>query len=81
MRLNINDYREKVLGCWLGKNIGGTVGAPFEWKRQVNNITITAERLSKATNRAVLEITTAGRPTVMLVPVTLLNGNIVGRNT
>jgi len=38
MRLNRNDYRDKVLGCWLGKNIGGTVGAPFEWKRQVNDI-------------------------------------------
>jgi len=44
MRLNINDYREKVLGCWLGKNIGGTVGAPFEWKRQVNNITFYAQK-------------------------------------
>jgi len=38
MRLNRDDYRNKVLGCWLGKNIGGTVGAPFEWKRQVNDI-------------------------------------------
>jgi len=31
-------YRSKVLGCWLGKNIGGTLGAPFEWHRQVNNV-------------------------------------------
>lgn len=23
-------YRDKVRGCWLGKNIGGTLGAPFE---------------------------------------------------
>ncbi|MCL2701154.1 MAG: ADP-ribosylglycohydrolase family protein [Phycisphaerae bacterium] len=38
MRLNRHEYRSKVLGCWLGKNIGGTVGAPFEWKRQVNDI-------------------------------------------
>ncbi len=194
MRLNIHDYREKVLGCWLGKNIGGTVGAPFEWKRQVNNITfytqknlngspmpnddldiqllwlcameerglnVTSHRLAeywvtyvtphwaeygngKINLRqglppplsgsfanpfrnscgayirseiwaciapgmpqvaarfayedaildhgdgegtfaeifmAALEITIAGRPTVMLVPVTLLNGNIIGRNT
>ena len=28
----------KVLGCWLGKNIGGTLGAPFEWRRQVNDV-------------------------------------------
>ena len=38
MKLNANDYRNKVLGCWLGKNIGGTVGSPFEWKRQINDI-------------------------------------------
>jgi ADP-ribosylglycohydrolase len=36
--LNRAEYRKKVLGCWMGKNIGGTVGAPFEWKRQVNDI-------------------------------------------
>ncbi|MDA3959636.1 MAG: ADP-ribosylglycohydrolase family protein, partial [Planctomycetota bacterium] len=32
------DYRDRVLGCWLGKNIGGTLGAPFEWRRQVNEV-------------------------------------------
>ena len=36
--LSQNEYRNKVLGCWMGKNIGGTLGAPFEWKRQVNNV-------------------------------------------
>ena len=39
MTLNQDDYRSKVLGCWLGKNVGGTLGAPFEWKRQLNNVT------------------------------------------
>lgn len=34
----LEDYRSKVLGCWMGKNIGGTLGAPFEWRRQVNNV-------------------------------------------
>lgn len=38
MRINEMDFRDKVLGCWIGKNIGGTIGAPFEWKRQVNNV-------------------------------------------
>ncbi len=38
MRINEKDFRDKVLGCWIGKNIGGTIGAPFEWKRQVNNV-------------------------------------------
>jgi len=37
----------------------------------------TVERLSRATNRAVLEITIEGRPTVMLVPITLINGNLL----
>lgn len=38
MKLNIDDYRDKTLGCWLGKNVGGTLGEPFEWKRQVNDV-------------------------------------------
>jgi ADP-ribosylglycohydrolase len=38
MRLNMDDYRKKVMGCWLGKNIGGTLGAPMEWLRQINNV-------------------------------------------
>jgi len=29
-KLDINHFRQKVVGCWLGKNIGGTLGAPFE---------------------------------------------------
>ena len=31
-------FRNRILGCWMGKNIGGTLGEPFEWKRQVNDI-------------------------------------------
>jgi len=27
MLWNRDEYRNKVLGCWLGKNIGGTLGA------------------------------------------------------
>ncbi len=37
-------YRDRVLGCWIGKNIGGTIGAPFEWKRQINNVTFYAQK-------------------------------------
>ncbi len=36
MRLQYQDYYDKVMGCWVGKNIGGTLGAPFECKRQYN---------------------------------------------
>lgn len=45
MILNQNDYRSKVLGCWLGKNIGGTLGEPFEWKRQLNNVSFYVQEL------------------------------------
>lgn len=39
MILSLKEYRSSVLGCWMGKSIGGTLGAPMEWKRQVNNVT------------------------------------------
>ena len=45
MKLNREDYRNRVLGCWLGKNVGGTLGAPFEWKRQVNDVTFYTQDL------------------------------------
>ncbi len=45
MRWNEEDYRRKVLGCWTGKNIGGTLGAPFEWQRQVNDVTFYTQDL------------------------------------
>ncbi len=35
MKISLNEYRNKVMGCWNGKNIGGTLGAPFECKRGV----------------------------------------------
>ena len=35
---NEKQLRNKVLGCWYGKNIGGTLGMPFEWYRQLNNV-------------------------------------------
>lgn len=28
--MNKTIYKDKVFGCWLGKNIGGTIGAPME---------------------------------------------------
>lgn len=29
-KLNLETYRRKVMGCWLGKAVGGTLGGPFE---------------------------------------------------
>ena len=45
MILSLASYRDKVRGCWLGKNIGGTLGAPFEGKRQLNDLTFYAQDL------------------------------------
>ncbi|MBQ8175223.1 MAG: ADP-ribosylglycohydrolase family protein [Clostridia bacterium] len=35
MDLKISAYLDKMRACWLGKNIGGTLGAPFESQRGV----------------------------------------------
>ena len=32
------EYRDKVLGCWYGKTIGGTLGAPWENNRAMNDV-------------------------------------------
>lgn len=45
MNINALEFRDKVLACWLGKNIGGTLGAPMEWRRQVNNVTFYTQDL------------------------------------
>lgn len=37
MKLSFQEYYDKVYGCYLGKNIGGTHGAPFEGFRGVYN--------------------------------------------
>lgn len=33
IKLNKKEYLDKLHSCWLGKNIGGTLGAPFEGTR------------------------------------------------
>jgi len=30
VELSMDTYRDKVYGCWIGKNAGGTVGGPLE---------------------------------------------------
>jgi ADP-ribosylglycohydrolase len=44
--MNAAEFHDKVLGCWLGKNVGGTLGAPFEWKRQVNDVSFYTQDLT-----------------------------------
>ncbi len=38
MKLNFDAYRDKVYACWLGKNIGGTMGTPYEGSRVMHDI-------------------------------------------
>lgn len=45
MKLTLERYRSKLLGCWLGKNIGGTLGAPFECKRGTFDVTFYTQDL------------------------------------
>jgi len=33
-----SEYQDKVLACWLGKNIGGTLGTPYEGQKFVHNL-------------------------------------------
>ena len=39
IQIGIEEYRDKVLACWLGKNIGGTLGAPYECHKTVQSLT------------------------------------------
>ncbi len=39
IKLNRNQYKDKIYACWLGKNIGGTMGGPYEGKRELLNVT------------------------------------------
>lgn len=31
--------RDRIYACWIGKNIGGTLGTPYEGRQQLNDIT------------------------------------------
>ncbi|MBE6702404.1 MAG: ADP-ribosylglycohydrolase family protein [Ruminococcaceae bacterium] len=38
MKLNFDTYKDKVYACWIGKNVGGTMGTPYEGKREVLDV-------------------------------------------
>ena len=38
MKINREFYLDKVHACWTGKNIGGTMGAPYEGKTEMQDI-------------------------------------------
>lgn len=38
LTFNKEKLRDKIYACWIGKNIGGTVGGPFEGRREILDI-------------------------------------------
>ena len=46
MLLDFKTYADKIRGCWMGKNIGGVLGAPFEGKRGFNDATFYVQDLT-----------------------------------
>jgi ADP-ribosylglycohydrolase len=38
VQINQDEFRDRVFACWLGKNIGGTLGMPFEGNPNPQNI-------------------------------------------
>ena len=38
MRINKEWYRDKLYACWIGKNIGGTIGGPYEGCKDVLDV-------------------------------------------
>lgn len=38
MKLNFASYKDKVYACWMGKNMGGTMGGPYEGVRSMLDV-------------------------------------------
>lgn len=38
MKLNFESYKDKVYACWMGKNMGGTMGGPYEGVRSTLDV-------------------------------------------
>ena len=47
MIIKFDEYYDKVKACFLGKNVGGTVGAPFEGVTGINNVDFYTHDLKK----------------------------------
>lgn len=46
MKLTFKEYKDRLMGCWCGKNIGGVLGAPFESKRGIYDVEFYTQDLS-----------------------------------
>ncbi|MBE6645091.1 MAG: ADP-ribosylglycohydrolase family protein [Ruminococcaceae bacterium] len=38
MKINYESYKDKVKACWIGKNIGGTIGTPYEGTHELLDV-------------------------------------------
>ncbi len=38
VQINQAEFRDRIFACWMGKNIGGTLGMPFEGKKEPQEI-------------------------------------------
>lgn len=38
IKINREELRDKIYACWVGKNIGGTIGTPYEGSRDMHDI-------------------------------------------
>ncbi len=47
MIMDVKTYKDKVRGCWLGKNVGGTLGAPIEGRRGVYDLDFYTQDMTK----------------------------------
>ena len=41
---DIEKLKSQITGCWLGKNIGGTLGAPFEGTKEILDLTFYTQK-------------------------------------
>ena len=45
--LTYKQYLDKVYGCWLGKCVAGTIGAPYEGMKQLLHLSFRSEMIEK----------------------------------
>lgn len=45
--LTYDQYMDKVYGCWLGKCVAGTIGAPYEGMKQLLHLSFRPEMIEK----------------------------------
>ena len=47
MNLKWADFLDKVYGCWIGKCVSGTIGAPYEGYKGIMNVEYTPKLFEK----------------------------------